>query len=68
LQAVRAVIEYSLDLEELSEKPGMPQGLGKVTIHGGKMQADNRSRDLRDVFRYFPPPSSIARPPPPPFH
>lgn len=44
-------MDYSQDLEELSGEADMPKGLGKVTIYGGKLEAENKSRELRDVFR-----------------
>lgn len=50
-QEVQFVLDYSLDLEELSKDPEMPKGLGKVTIHGGRLEQGNKSRELRDVFR-----------------
>lgn len=54
LQEVQAVIEYSLDLQDLAADTSLPKGLGKVTIHGGKLETENRTRELRDVFRYSP--------------
>ena len=51
MQEVQAVIEYSLDLQDLAENPDLPKGLGKVTIYGGRIEAENRTRELRDIFR-----------------
>lgn len=54
-QEVQAVVDYSRDLEELAGNPDMPKGLGKVTVYGGKLEAENKTRELRDVFRYRQP-------------
>ena len=51
MQEVGAVLSYSQTLEELAGDPEMPKGLGKVTIYGGKLEAENKTRELRDVFR-----------------
>lgn len=51
VQEVQAVVDYSRDLEELATDPEVPKGLGKVTIYGGKLESENKTRELRDVFR-----------------
>lgn len=51
MQEVQAVVEYSLDLQDLAKDPDMPKGLGPVSVFGGKFETENRTRELRDVFR-----------------
>ena len=48
---MEAVIDYNGELEDLSADPEMPPGLGKVTVYGGKFEVENKTRELRDVFR-----------------
>ena len=55
VQEVQHVLDYSLDLEKLAKDADVPQGLGKVTIHGGRLESGNQARELRDVFRYTSP-------------
>ena len=50
-QEVEAVIDYNGELEDLSGDLEMPPGLGKVTVYGGKFEVENKTRELRDVFR-----------------
>ena len=60
-QEVDSILQYSRDLAHLAGEPGMPAGLGRVTIYGGRLEADNRMRELRDVYRYLPyPPSTLG--------
>ncbi len=51
MQEVQAVVEYNLDLQDLAKDPEMPKGLGQVSVFGGKFETENRTRELRDVFR-----------------
>ena len=51
MQEVQAVVEYSLDLQDLAKDPEMPKGLGPVSVFGGKFETENQTRELRDVFR-----------------
>lgn len=51
VREVQAVLDYSQDLEGFAKQPDMPPGLGKVTVHGGKLEAENKTRELRDVYR-----------------
>ena len=45
------MLQYSRDLEKMASDPDLPKGLGKVTIYGGRLEIDNKQRELRDVFR-----------------
>ena len=50
-QEMSSVINYARDMEQFASLPGAPKGIPKVTIHGGKLEADNKRRELSDLFR-----------------
>ena len=50
-QEMSAVINYVRDWEALAASPEAPPGIGRVTINGGQLEADNKRRELSDLFR-----------------
>lgn len=54
LQEMSSVINYSRDMESLAALPEAPPGIPRITIHGGKLEADNKRRELTDLFRFEP--------------
>ncbi|GIL58607.1 hypothetical protein Vafri_13622 [Volvox africanus] len=51
VEQVDAVLEYSRKLVKYGSEDDLVAGLGMVTLHGGVLDAEGRSRDLKDVFR-----------------
>lgn len=50
-QAVAEVLRYSRALAALAGDPQLPPGMGPVSIYGGRLDADGKRRDLRDLYR-----------------
>ncbi len=53
-QAVGEVLAYSRGLAALAGEPEMPPGLGPVSVFGGRLDADGKRRDLRELYRCAP--------------
>ena len=51
LQALREALDYNYQLEQLSSESGMPKGLSKTNIYGGKFAAGDK--DMRELYRTF---------------
>ena len=51
-QEMSNVINYARDMEQMASLPGAPQGIPKVTINGGQLEADNKRRELSELFRW----------------
>ena len=45
------MLTFSRGLEALAGDPSLPKGLGSVNIYGGRFEANNQTRDLRDLYR-----------------
>ncbi len=51
LKALREALDYNYQLEQLSSESGMPKGLSKTNIYGGKFAAGDK--DMRELYRTF---------------
>lgn len=47
-QAMKDALNYNSSLEQLSSAEGMPQGLRKTNVYGGKYEGN---KDMRELFR-----------------
>ena len=50
-QAVSEVLGYSRSLASLAGDGELPPGLGPVSVYGGRLDADGKRRELRDLYR-----------------
>lgn len=50
-QAVSEVLGYSRALASLAGDKELPPGLGPVSVYGGRLDADGKRRELRDLYR-----------------
>ena len=46
---MREALDYNTQLEELAKQEGVPKGLAKTNIYGGKYQEGDK--DMREIFR-----------------
>ncbi len=53
LQEVQDAIEYGKRLVKFSNEDDLVPGLGLPTLHGGEFDAENRKREVKDLFRSF---------------
>ena len=44
-------MDYNNQLDHLAQQSGMPKGLTKTSVYGGKYAAGDK--DMRDLFRVF---------------
>ena len=47
---MREVLDYNSQLEQLAQQPGMPKGLAKTNVYGGKYSEGGQ--DMRELFRW----------------
>ena len=45
------MLGYSRALASLAGDPELPPGLGPVSVYGGRLDADGKRRELRDLYR-----------------
>ncbi|EFJ41589.1 hypothetical protein VOLCADRAFT_98450 [Volvox carteri f. nagariensis] len=53
VEEVDAVLEYDRKLVKYGSEDDLVAGLGMVTLHGGALDGEGRTRDLKDVFRLY---------------
>jgi hypothetical protein len=51
LQEVKDLLKYNRKLVGLAGQEGMPPGLGRVSVYGGKFESGPQARDMRELYR-----------------
>ena len=49
-QAMKEALSYSRALASLAGDPTLPQGLGPVSVYGGRLES--QGRELRELYRH----------------
>ncbi|GFR49409.1 hypothetical protein Agub_g11462 [Astrephomene gubernaculifera] len=53
VEEMDAVLSYSRKLVKYGSEDDLVSGLGMVTLHGGALEAEGRSREVKEVFRLY---------------